>query len=441
MARPRRFALALLCATAAIGAFEWSGIETPVTPIWNRAAADGAAVASADAGPVGALLTRAIASVAAVTTSHRELGEPAAASAAAPATDAATVDRGARETTFSLASLSAVEAPEKRVPLVSLFRPDPVEEEARPAAQALEPLDECLVIDTCIDEYLWSLYERTPKVDTNKVTKQIKTTVKTKKGKTRTVTKTITDYVVADFGWKDPIAAQRAGMSIKDYVIGGMDRGFKLKLFRAFRMMDDAGFMPGITSAFRDDYRQSIASGNKAASDSSFHGGSRRGGYGHGLAVDLVSVKGETRLQRFAASEDLWKWIDRHETELGVGRPYLDRDPPHVGAIDGKEYAAKRGGRPPTARKVANGEGASGAKSTASTQPPARKIAKNEGASGAKSTASTQPSARKIAKNEGASGAKSTASTQPPAHERKKAKRATQTVSKAAGIVVHSSLQ
>jgi hypothetical protein len=442
MARPRRFALALLCATAAIaggavrlGGLEWSGIETPATPIWNR----GAAVASADAGPVGALLTRAIASVGAVTMSHRELDAPADASAAAPASDAA--DPDARETTFGLASVSAAEAPEKRAPLVSLFRPEPVEDEAQPAARAVEPLDECLVVDICIDEYLWSLYERTPKVDTNKVKEQIKTTVKNKKGKTRTVTKTITNYVVADFGWKDPIAAQKVGMSLKDYVIGGMDRGFKLKLFRALRMMDDAGFMPGITSAFRDDYRQSIASGNKAASDSSFHGGSRRGGYGHGLAIDLVSVKGATRLQRFAASEELWKWVDAHETELGVGRPYLDRDPPHIGAIDGKEYAAKRGGRPPTARKVANGGSASGVKSTASTQPPARKIAKNEGASGAKSTASTQPTARKIAKNEGASGAKSTASTQPTAQERKKAKRAIPTVSKAAGMVVHSSLQ
>ena len=355
MARPRRFALALLCAAAAIGGFEWSGIENPATPIWNRAAAGGASVASADAGPVGALLTRAIASVGAMTTSHRELGAPAVTSAAAPATDAATVDADARETTFGLASVSATEAPvteapEKLVPLVSLFRPEPVEEEAQPAARAVEPLDECLVVDICIDEYLWSLYERTPKVDTNKVTEQIKTTVKNKKGKTRTVTKTITNYVVANFAWKDPIAAQRAGMSLKDYVIGGMDRGFKLKLFRALRMMDDAGFMPGITSAFRDDYRQSIASGNKAASDSSFHGGSRRGGYGHGLAVDLVSVKGETRLQRFASSEELWKWIDAHETELGVGRPYLDRDPPHVAPTDGKEYAAKRSR--PTVRKA-----------------------------------------------------------------------------------------
>jgi hypothetical protein len=133
-------------------------------------------------------------------------------------------------------------------------------------------------------------------------------------------------------------------MSVKDYVIGGMDRSFRLKLYHALRAMDDAGHMPGITSAFRDDYRQAIASGNKAASDSSYHGGSRRGGYGHGLAADLVSVKGETRLERFASTVELWKWIDAHEKELAIGRPYLDRDPPHVGPIDGKEYAAKRGG-------------------------------------------------------------------------------------------------
>jgi hypothetical protein len=40
----------------------------------------------------------------------------------------------------------------------------------------------------------------------------------------------------------------------------------------------------------------------------------------------------------------LWKWIDAHGEEYGVGRPYLDRDPPHVGPIDGKEYADKRRG-------------------------------------------------------------------------------------------------
>src|SRR6478735_8456661 len=51
---------------------------------------------------------------------------------------------------------------------------------------------------------------------------------------------------------------------------------------RLMRAAEDAGFAPGITSGFRDDYRQSIASGQKAASDRSFHGGSRRGGYGYG---------------------------------------------------------------------------------------------------------------------------------------------------------------
>jgi hypothetical protein len=107
--------------------------------------------------------------------------------------------------------------------------------------------------------------------------------------------------------------------------------------------MEEAGFAPGITSGFRDNYRQDLANGNKAASDSSYHGGSRRGGYGHGLAADLVSVKGETRAERCASSEILWKWIDAHEKELGIGRPYLDKDPPHVAPIDGKEYADKRG--------------------------------------------------------------------------------------------------
>jgi hypothetical protein len=229
------------------------------------------------------------------------------------------------------------------VRLVSLFRPDRSEEDLKPAVRVVETPNECLVAEICIDDYLWAFYERTPKVDTNKVKERVKAIVK-RKGKTRTVTRTVTKYVVADFTWKDPIAAQKVGMSVKDYVIGGMDRRFKLKLYHALRAMDDAGLMPGITSAFRDDYRQAIASGNKAASDSSFHGGSRRGGYGHGLAADLVSVKGETRLKRFASTVELWKWIDANETELGIGRPYLDRDPPHVGPIDGKEFAAKRGG-------------------------------------------------------------------------------------------------
>jgi hypothetical protein len=229
------------------------------------------------------------------------------------------------------------------VQVASASTPDPVQGYPKEAVSSVETPDECLAAEICIDRYLWSVYQRAPKVDTIKVPERIKATVK-KKGKTRTVIKTVIKLVDEDFTWKDPKAAQKAGRPLMDYVIGGMDRSFKLKLYHALRAMDDAGLSPGMTSGFRDDYRQSLASGNKAATDCSYHGGSRRGGYGHGLAADLVSVKGETRAQRWISSETLWKWVDAHGKEFGIGRPYLDRDAPHVAPIDGKEYAEHRGG-------------------------------------------------------------------------------------------------
>ena len=210
------------------------------------------------------------------------------------------------------------------------------------AVSSIEILDECPVVDICVDRYLWALYQRTPKEDTIKVQELRKVTVK-RKGKTVTVTKTFTKPVNEDFAWKDPKAAEKAGMPMMDYVIGGMDREFKLKLFHVLHAAEQASLSPGITSAFRDDYRQSIASGLKAATDRSYHGGSFHGGYSHGLAADVVSVNGETRTQRLVSTEKLWKWIDAHEKEFGIGRPYLDRDPPHVAPVDGKEYASHRG--------------------------------------------------------------------------------------------------
>jgi D-alanyl-D-alanine carboxypeptidase len=213
---------------------------------------------------------------------------------------------------------------------------------ARAADSSIEIVEECLVVDICIDRFLWELYQRTPKEDTVKVDEHRRVKVR-KKGKTVTVSKTFTTLVNEDFTWKDAKAAEKARMPMADYVIGGMDRGFKLKLFHALHAAEQAGLSPGITSAFRDDYRQSIASGLKAASDRSWHGGSSRGGYGHGLAADIVSVKGPTRAQRQMSSEGLWKWIDAHEKEFGIGRPYLDKDPPHVAPIDGQEYGAHRG--------------------------------------------------------------------------------------------------
>src|SRR5215831_10618427 len=325
----------------------------PSTPIGDRGTTRSAASLIAGAEEhIDALLASAMASVAAPAESQFRLPEPAVEPSAMSVAKAATPDSDPRETAVPAAEAPISETPlvasaptpslETQVQFASLSTSDPVKEYPKPTVRPVETPDECLVVEICIDEYLWSVYERTPKIDMNKVEEQTKETVK-KNGKTRTIIKTITKFVLENFTWKDPTAAQRAKMSLKDYVIGGLDPGFKLKLYHALREMDGAGFMPGITSAFRDDYRQSIANGLKAASDSSYHGGSRRGGYGHALAADIVSVKGENRQERNASSEELWKWIDAHEKELGIGRPYLDKDPPHVGPIDGKEYADKRG--------------------------------------------------------------------------------------------------
>ena len=220
--------------------------------------------------------------------------------------------------------------------------PDPAPRDANKALNSVEILDECWVVAACVDRYLWALYQRAPKEDTIKVPEQSKMEVK-KRGKMVTVTRTVTRLVDEDFAWKDPKAAARAGMPMMDYVIGGVTPSFKLKLFHVLYAAEQAGLSPGITSAFRDDYRQSIASGLAAASNRSYHGGSLRGGYGHGLAADVVSVDGATRDERWAASERLWKWIDAHGKEFGVGRPYLDRDPAHLAPIDGQEYAGHRG--------------------------------------------------------------------------------------------------
>jgi hypothetical protein len=218
---------------------------------------------------------------------------------------------------------------------------DPLPVEVKKAVGLIEIPDECL--DICVDRYLWALYQRTAKEDSLKVQERRKVTVR-RKGKMVTVTRTFTRLVDQDFTWKDPNAAEKVGMSMMDYVIGGMDRSFKTKLFHTLRAAEQAGMSPGITSAFRDDYRQSIASGMKAATDRSYHGGSFRGGYGHGLAADVVSVDGATRDQRWTSTEKFWKWIDAHGKEFGIGRPYLGRDPPHVAPIDGREYAAHNPG-------------------------------------------------------------------------------------------------
>jgi hypothetical protein len=145
-----------------------------------------------------------------------------------------------------------------------------------------------------VDDYLWEVYQRVP----------------TKKDG------------AGDFTWKDPAAAKRVGMSLQEYVIGGMDPEFREQLYHAGKAMDAAGVQWSLLSAFRDDYRQGIATGFKARGGNSLHGGSRRtGGYGHGRAVDVTGVD---------SMSEVWSWIDAHGAKYGLYRPMPGNDPAHV---------------------------------------------------------------------------------------------------------------
>jgi hypothetical protein len=146
-----------------------------------------------------------------------------------------------------------------------------------------------------VDDYLWEVYQR----------------VAIKKDGT------------GDFTWKDPAAAKHMGLSLQDYVIGGMDPEFREQLYHAGRAMDAAGLQWSMLSAFRDDYRQGLASGYKAGVSNSLHGGSRRtGGYGHGRATDITGPDGR--------ESEVWKWIDDHGAKYGLHRPLPKADPAHV---------------------------------------------------------------------------------------------------------------
>jgi hypothetical protein len=146
-----------------------------------------------------------------------------------------------------------------------------------------------------VDAYLWEVYQREPvKKDSS-----------------------------GDFSWKDPAAARRMRVSLEDYVIGGMDPEFKEQLYAAGKAMDTAGIQWSMLSAFRDDYRQSLAKGFKAKTGNSLHGGSKRtGGYGHGQAIDITNADGE--------ADVVWKWLDAHGGKYGLHRPMPGADPAHV---------------------------------------------------------------------------------------------------------------
>jgi hypothetical protein len=178
---------------------------------------------------------------------------------------------------------------------VGAFVAFPSREPAQPETSEMRRKRGTVVLEG-IDDYLWEVYQRAP----------------IKKDST------------GDFTWKDPTAANRMGLSLQDYVIGGMDPGFREQLYNAGRAMDADGIHWSMLSAFRDDYRQRLAAGFKARGGNSLHGGSRRtGGYGHGRAVDVTAGEGTN-------PEDVWKWIDAHGAKYGLARPMPGNDPAHV---------------------------------------------------------------------------------------------------------------
>ena len=146
-----------------------------------------------------------------------------------------------------------------------------------------------------VDDYLWEVYQRSPIKKDNH----------------------------GDFTWKDPKAAERIHMSLKDYVIRGMDPDFREQLYHAGKAMDAAGIRWSMLSAFRDDYRQGLAEGIKARPGNSLHGGSRAvGGYGHGRAADVNNTEGD--------DERVWHWVDAHGAKYGLRRPMPGYDPAHI---------------------------------------------------------------------------------------------------------------
>src|SRR5262249_52905228 len=93
----------------------------------------------------------------------------------------------------ALAGPDALADPDARATLIDpVIKVSLAEPEAN--VSPLAASDECVLTKECIDQYLWSIYERAPKVDTIKVEERIKVKVE-KDGKSRTVTKTVTKLV------------------------------------------------------------------------------------------------------------------------------------------------------------------------------------------------------------------------------------------------------
>src|SRR5215831_9528066 len=113
---------------------------------------------------------------------------------------------------------------------VGAFVAFPARESAEPETTEMRRKRGTVLLDG-IDDYLWEVYQRAP----------------IKKDST------------GDFTWKDPTAAKRMGLSLQDYVIGGMAPAFREQLYNAGRAMDADVINWSMLCAFRFDYRQRLA--------------------------------------------------------------------------------------------------------------------------------------------------------------------------------------
>jgi hypothetical protein len=178
---------------ASLAGFGTAGLEnTGAMPIDDRRAPSLTAAAELpDAPQAIAMSTGAVpieAHRAPSLTAHAELPDvpqaPAAGDAAVANADvvaaAESVTATATDTTAAsdepksiveaaLPDSSQTTPPEKPlVRLATASAADPVPGDAKEAVSSVEIIDECLVADICIDHYLWALYRRTPKEDSNK---------------------------------------------------------------------------------------------------------------------------------------------------------------------------------------------------------------------------------------------------------------------------------
>ena len=86
----------------------------------------------------------------------------------------------------------AADPPERRTPeslpvqIAALTPLDELHHDAKEEPNDIKTVEECLTSELCIDQYLWSLYQRARKVDTIKVVEQKKASV-LKKAKLRTI--------------------------------------------------------------------------------------------------------------------------------------------------------------------------------------------------------------------------------------------------------------